>query len=445
MSSAILTNSVKVTSTAMGQNAAGQNTAGQNVAGQIAADQNATVQNTTDQNTVDQTAAGQNAVDKNTADKNTPDKNNPDENIPDEVVKYRNLRKYVLDNHIGRTEMAYVMDLLPVRLDDPTKAVPSEIFIIIVEFLSLRSFARYLHHLSVSSGFLFEYCSGKVAWHQPGSGYIIVDNLRLRTRKVLSLPTETETTSESPLRLLALGSRLVVASVGRVIIAWDHIDNQTHQQLQLLPSEPFKCATHKNNVAINFQGGAVIIWSPGQPAVHILSQTPHPRVFSMNPLVGKSYQGVFFNTHEEKTFYVISVDFVGKDDDLMVHITADEYSGTSYKATYKFERPAPHNLVTPINDRNMEGLGVFEYDFDFCQVRFCSAEHNIVFDKLERQFAYYKSHEKLHSSIPQPLWQSLYAFEYPDLDFVVRPGMYESRYKIIWLDQVKQRGRSRRD
>ncbi|KAJ3559437.1 hypothetical protein NPX13_g9533 [Xylaria arbuscula] len=438
MSSAILTNSVKVTSTTMGQNAAGQSTAGQNtadqnVAGQIAADQNATVQNTTDQNTVDQTAAGQNAVDKNTADKNT----------PDEVVKYRNLRKYVLDNHIGRTEMAYVMDLLPVRLDDPTKAVPSEIFIIIVEFLSLRSFARYLHHLSVSSGFLYEYCSGKVAWHEPGSGYIIVDNLRLRTRKVLAPPTEVETMSRSPLRLLALGSRLVVASVGKMIIAWDHIDNQTHQQL--LASEPFKCATHKNNVAIHFQGMAVIIWTPGQPAVHIPSQIPQPRIFSTDPSVGSLYQGVFFNTHEKETLYVISVDFVGEDDDLMVHITADEFSGINHKATYKFERPAPHNLATSLDDRSTEGLKVLEYDFDFSQVRFYSAEHTIIFDKLERQFAYYKSREKLHSSIPRPLWQSLFAFEYPDLDFVLRPGRYHSHYKIIWLDRVEKRGRSRRD
>ncbi|KAI2632274.1 hypothetical protein GGR54DRAFT_27297 [Hypoxylon sp. NC1633] len=102
------------------------------------------------------------------------------------------------------------------------------------------------------------YSNGKIAWLAQRH-FVVVDNLWTQTRKVY-------TVSRGPLlgpvlRILALGDRLLVGCLDRILVAWDHITNI--YQEKKLPGFIKHAETEGSRVAIILFSGDVFLWDFG--------------------------------------------------------------------------------------------------------------------------------------------------------------------------------------
>ncbi|KAI1206220.1 uncharacterized protein F4807DRAFT_241622 [Annulohypoxylon truncatum] len=102
------------------------------------------------------------------------------------------------------------------------------------------------------------YSHGRIAW-QPWPRIIVVDNLWSRTRKVFTSPKGPLVHPEC--KLQALGDRLVIASMDRLLTAWDHIANICLEKK--LPGSIRYVATRGSEVAIILFSGDVFLWEFG--------------------------------------------------------------------------------------------------------------------------------------------------------------------------------------
>ncbi|KAI1262281.1 hypothetical protein F5Y18DRAFT_155147 [Xylariaceae sp. FL1019] len=115
----------------------------------------------------------------------------------------------------------------------------------------------YLEHSQKKpSGPPFFYSHGKAAWC-PESQFVCVDDLRLRTRKVFTPPSGI--LHGQRLALEAFGSKLAVATIGRLIIAWNHITNKSQEKQ--LPYLSYLCQTHDDQVGVILRNGNILVWT----------------------------------------------------------------------------------------------------------------------------------------------------------------------------------------
>ena len=193
----------------------------------------------------------------------------------------------------------------------------------------------------------------------------------------------------------------------------------------------------------------VVIWTAGQAVLQLevpsLTRQPSPP-FSTS--AGGACEGIFFNTHEERTLYLVSAFCFRVEEALMTSITVNEFSAAGHKVTWTFECPARDERYSqyPLT------LRISEHEFDrscivFWQKREGSDGGYLLasFDKIERKF----------TSFVHRVWEwscgddetnarllllraSTYAKQGLDLDFVVCSEVGEPHYEIVWFNrQVK--------
>ncbi|KAI0809727.1 hypothetical protein GGR55DRAFT_164123 [Xylaria sp. FL0064] len=233
------------------------------------------------------------------------------------------------------------------------------------------------------------YAFGKVACHLCGC-VVVVDDLTSKTRKVLTPPRGMM--NGSALKLHALGSRLVVASIDRLLVAWDHVSNQVYETS--LPSRVLRCTTQDDRVAIILYGGDILIWTPGHKVLQLDST---PLTLGLNPPAAKTWKAyleVFFDIRDRNTIFLASR-FSFREasnyiDRVIVHVFSMTDNTVVTHAQDKKRLPSPY-IGGPGDDATNRRIRIEGYEFDRSCIFFSSSYVRggllAVFDKLERKFS----------------------------------------------------------
>ncbi|KAI0911385.1 hypothetical protein F4823DRAFT_310092 [Ustulina deusta] len=234
------------------------------------------------------------------------------------------------------------------------------------------------------------YASGKVAWHPCGC-VVVIDDLTLKMRKVFTPPSGVM--HGLGLKLQALGSRLVIGSIDRLLIAWDHINNQAYEKS--LPCRILRCTTQDDRVAIVLYGGGVAIWTPGH-AVLQLDISPLTLEPSIGPSEAKTWEAcldVLFDPRDSKILYLVSGFCNHIDSSNMVRVTVHEFSVAGHAVASWSSEYYDHAIeYGDIEDAAEPRIVVTEYAFErnciFFWRRTKRVRNTLVasFDKLERKF-----------------------------------------------------------
>ncbi|KAJ8126046.1 hypothetical protein O1611_g7593 [Lasiodiplodia mahajangana] len=245
------------------------------------------------------------------------------------------------------------------------------------------------------------YFSGKVAWclYNP---FVVVDDLRSKTRKVFTLPSGVR--HGLGLALQAVGSRLVVATLDRLVIAWDHVDNHTYEKS--LPSQILCCATENNRVAFVTYSGDAMVWTPGHAMLQLNPSFPSILKAGNGSSEAQSagpYLYPFFDARNGEIIYLASAYcFLDTNSKAMVRITIHEVSMLSCVASWSCEYEEP---ATAWNDQRKLRIQshpsgpepeprilMTDYELDrsciliFRQIKGYGGIRFAAFDKLERKF-----------------------------------------------------------
>ncbi|KAI0403460.1 hypothetical protein F4802DRAFT_290365 [Xylaria palmicola] len=251
-------------------------------------------------------------------------------------------------------------------------------------------YARYTGHPESWVDLSPLYSHGKVAWHLCNC-VIVVDDLRLRTRKVLTPPSGVQHGLNIELR--SLGSRLVVGTIDRLLIAWDHTNNEVFEKQ--LPCRSLRCATHGDRIAIVLYGGDILIWTPGQPMLQ-LDMPPSKDEESMKPSISRV--DVLFDPRDTKTLYLASASKYSLEPDDELHVEVHEFSEARHVASWSsacclYPRGVDwFRYNDPFNDPPELYVAMFEYEFCRSGIFFSIRQIEgfswpiLVFDKLAREF-----------------------------------------------------------
>jgi hypothetical protein len=262
----------------------------------------------------------------------------------------------------------------------------------------------------------------------------VIDDLRLKTRKIFQ-PRSSSHTHGSILILKALGCKLIVATVGRVLFAWNHIDDRSYEKL--LPSRPVHCATRHDKVAAVLYGGDVVIWTPGLAAVqlNVLKLDYEPSIVLSEKCARSICPYVFFDGRNSTDLYVVSACSLRRNSKSMVSVAIHQFSAGDYVTSWSCKC---EDLAMKEDSRAENfPLEVHEYEFDHSAIFICrkSARSRglldiAVFDKIERKFAdlaqvsrwYWRSNIWRSNT-----WRPEDEGKMGDLDFAVRchPQVYE--------------------
>ncbi|KAI0534543.1 hypothetical protein GGR58DRAFT_520244 [Xylaria digitata] len=223
------------------------------------------------------------------------------------------------------------------------------------------------------------YGFGKVAFH-PCEGVVVIDDLFLKSRKVYATPAE-------PLELQALGSKLLIAKIGRKIIAWDHVNDLVCKKR--IPCPSTYLTTRDDKVGIVLSNGRIIIWTPDSS-----SAIEHERLLStlepdLNRLQGETWEeclNIFFDPRKANTFFLASGYFITNGQDRTWFYDSPDPSWHSLDAT---DDPPIH---------------ILEYELDHAAIFFSrlypgdNHAHLAVFDKLKRRFVLEPWHHRPYTS-----------------------------------------------
>ncbi|OTA91744.1 hypothetical protein M434DRAFT_32496 [Hypoxylon sp. CO27-5] len=124
-------------------------------------------------------------------------------------------------------------------------------------------YARFSHHDHDAELFMVHfwnriYCGGKIAWLVKPH-VVVVDNLWSRTRKILDMPNGPLIGPR--LHLLAFGNRLVVCTIDRLLVVWDHVTNTRLEKK--LPGSIKHASTEGARVALILFTDDVLLWDFG--------------------------------------------------------------------------------------------------------------------------------------------------------------------------------------
>ncbi|KAI1312723.1 hypothetical protein F5Y03DRAFT_390422 [Xylaria venustula] len=257
-------------------------------------------------------------------------------------------------------------ELDPILHDEPTN-VPS----------AYREYDRIDHSLEPIESF---YASGKVAFHLC-SCVVVIDNLASKTRKVFTPPSGVMHGSE--LRLRALGSRLAIGSIGRLLIAWDHVNNQAYEKS--IPSQILRCKTQGDRVAIILHGGDVLVWNPGHNLLRLDVSTSENW--------GATLLATFFDARDSNILYVASAISDSMDGNPIIRITIQEFSITGHLlSSWSYGSSCLDSGSNSAHTPAPRCIRMLEYEFE----RSCIFIYRVVsgrypeclavFDKVERTF-----------------------------------------------------------
>ncbi|KAI0181228.1 hypothetical protein GGR52DRAFT_577803 [Hypoxylon sp. FL1284] len=168
------------------------------------------------------------------------------------------------------------------------------------------------------------YSSGKIAW-RPKRRVVAVDSFWSRTRKIFSVPNGPLVSSE--LRLMAMGNELVVGSMDRLIVAWDHVRNA--YQEKRLPGSVKCAATRGLRIAVILYSGDVFLWEFGG-SIEALTTAPlvNYHRFAKNTLIHwqSNLTAVFHPTCNKTLFLASAYDH-----------TVDSRTTTLKRVVYEFQ------------------------------------------------------------------------------------------------------------
>ncbi|GAP85585.1 putative cyclin-like F-box [Rosellinia necatrix] len=240
------------------------------------------------------------------------------------------------------------------------------------------------------------YSSGKVAW-RPLSWIVAVDDLREQTRKLFTPPSGLTHGNELVLR--ALGSKLVVGTINRLLIAWDHTDNRASEKLLLCPS--VECTTDDDRVAVILQSGDVVIWTPGYAALQLdlnaLPVTPKEFIGTDRAAAWKPRQRVFLGPRDRNTLFLASSHPFCTGSIYRILLAVHEFSGRNYVTSSYLTTHAHHVFFEDRRDRRDEDNPVIlatSYESDHSCIFFGhphdedvgTATPFGVFDKIKGKF-----------------------------------------------------------
>ncbi|KAI0205671.1 hypothetical protein F4808DRAFT_409844 [Astrocystis sublimbata] len=239
------------------------------------------------------------------------------------------------------------------------------------------------------------YAYGKVALH-PYTGIITVDDLRVKTRKVMAAPSA-PTGSLPPweLRLLSLGSKLVIASQNKQLVAWDHVENEVYEKP--LHCRVHRVATHDMTVAAVLCGGDVVLWTPGHAAIQ-LDMSRLTKELGLDSSQAKDWEWnrhVFFDHRNSKTLYLASSYDVYADDNssngaIAVRATVHKFSEGIYISSWNFDHE--YFKSSRPSDCKSRNILISEYELEFSCIFFSQStpsnppEHFVAFDKIQQKF-----------------------------------------------------------
>ncbi|KAI0415141.1 hypothetical protein F5X98DRAFT_231187 [Xylaria grammica] len=222
---------------------------------------------------------------------------------------------------------------------------------------------------------------GKVAWRLCGC-IVVIDDLPSKTRKVVTPPSGM---MHGVLKLQALGSRLLIGAIDRLLIVWDHVINRAYEKM--LPCRALQYATQGDRVAAVLYGGDVVIWSPGHAAFQLNKPllTLEPGFSHARAAKWEAYLKVFFDHRNDKALFLASGYCVHIGVNNVACIKVYEFSAAGPGASWSY-----HGEYADWCDEPR--IVMFEYECDrsaiFFGVQYSSGEtdHLGVFDKLERRF-----------------------------------------------------------
>ncbi|KAI2467785.1 hypothetical protein F4781DRAFT_423086 [Annulohypoxylon bovei var. microspora] len=267
------------------------------------------------------------------------------------------------------------------------------------------------------------YSNGRLAW-LPKSRIIAIDNLWSRTRKVFIAPNGPLV---SPVcQLQALGDRLLIVSMDRLLIAWDHTTNINIEKK--LPG-PVKCVTTRGlNVAIILFSGDVFLWEFGGK-LSTLSSTPLIIHHSFDVEILKSWKSnlcaIFHPACNRKLFLASGYTNYVNSKSVLKRVVY-EFTDTNHTETFEFEILSKTRNRKDTTNAQVQIQKVMPYRRDI--IGFCERyqheesmfstsafETYVEFDIYNREFSARINEEFSHRKFG---WSSQH--DQGDLDFLLR-------------------------
>ncbi|KAI1444330.1 hypothetical protein F5Y02DRAFT_180055 [Annulohypoxylon stygium] len=200
-------------------------------------------------------------------------------------------------------------------------------------------FPNHQHHQPL-------YCNGRIAWC-PWARIIVIDNLWSRTRKIFTPPNGPLVHPECDLR--ALGDKLVIVSMDRVLIAWDYTTN-IHQEKKL-PGPVIRVVTKGFHVAVVLFSGDVFLWEFGGK-LSTLPTTPLINSHGFTNELIKYWKGnlcvIFHPSCNGKLFLATGYTDRSSSKPVVKRVVY-EFNDTNHSDTFEFETPLrnPSNSEPP--------------------------------------------------------------------------------------------------
>ncbi|KAI1179876.1 hypothetical protein F4777DRAFT_532313 [Nemania sp. FL0916] len=241
------------------------------------------------------------------------------------------------------------------------------------------------------------YAYGKVAWVLPQSEEVAINDLRLLTPRILDRPFGIR--YGQYIRLRALGSKLLIGSVNRELIAWDHVEGQVHTYK--VPCMARRCSTQGNRVVTVLESHDthyVHTWTPGHRALMLntLLLTSESSMSRDQRMTWQSLLNVFFDPRDDNTLYLTSgYCFVNDTKQHMVRFTVHKLSRSTLVASWFSDHEIDEREFRSNPCHNEEYIEMAGYDVDYSCIFFYfrknhmnySYSHRLaVFDKLEQRF-----------------------------------------------------------
>ncbi|KAI8623556.1 hypothetical protein F5Y19DRAFT_458271 [Xylariaceae sp. FL1651] len=235
------------------------------------------------------------------------------------------------------------------------------------------------------------YSHGKVAWHGHHH-FIVVDNLRAKTRKIFAAPS-----GIMPgifLRLEALGSKLVIGTVERLLIAWDHINNQVLEKK--LPCTALRCSTQDDKVGVVLYNGNIVVWTWGGIMTEIHT-SPLVLGLSLQPPEARMWAdclNVVFDPRNSETIYLASGYLSHRQSHRKVKLAVYQFISANYVDSWGFEFLDPvHGIPT----HKQLPIYILDYEAERGCIAFCRLWNGwlsagpyfkcfVFFDKHKREF-----------------------------------------------------------
>ncbi|KAH6656377.1 hypothetical protein BKA67DRAFT_153956 [Truncatella angustata] len=140
------------------------------------------------------------------------------------------------------------------------------------------------------------YANGRIAW-QRETHTVVIDDLRNRSRKILSHPGGKLLGPE--MKLAALGIQLAVATMNRYIFAWNIESGRSERRI--LPSLPERCTTFGNRIAI-ITNEEIYFWDMGSPLVAMALPDLSIALLAVN-----TFPKAFVHPHRDNVLYARQV------------------------------------------------------------------------------------------------------------------------------------------